>query len=146
MENFPSGVIMKGKYNPLDKRLPRFDGCGQIKAIVRNSRSRCACFWLDVANVSGSGIGIVYGGHGFVPFAVNDELQLTLDTTCAVFVRPLHVKVCVKWREEEDGHAVRVPQTTLGCQIMLVDPIHVVAWKNGLEKLAVLQTGILPHK
>jgi hypothetical protein len=129
---------MKSKRNPLEIRMQRFEGSGQIKALVKNCRSRCACFWLDVENVSGSGICIVHNAHGHIPFSIDDELQVTLDTSCAVFRRPIHVRARVIWRR--DNEAARLigsaePLTCLGCQILLVDPLHSQDWQAGLERL-----------
>lgn len=137
---------MKPDHELMIQRAQRFQTDKQIRAIVKNARSRCACFWLDVANVSESGVGIYYMGRGFVPFSVKDELHLTLDTSAVIFRRPIHITATVKWREDQNtelGDAV-IPVMFLGCQITSVDPIHLKAWKDGIQNLALREgQGIL---
>ncbi len=129
---------MKLDHELMIDRAQRFQTDKQIRAIVKNARSRCACFWLDVANISESGVGIYYLGKGFVPFSVNDELHLTLDTSAVIFRRPIHITATVKWRDDQPtnvGDSI-VPVMFLGCQITFVDPIHMKVWKDGILNLA----------
>lgn len=121
----------------LQPRLPRFEGQGKVRAIVKNARSRCACFWLDVANLSGSGLGIQFIGGGHIPFAIEDELHITIDTSCILFKRPIHITVIVARREDSLVMQDEVERNRVffGCEIKTIDPIHRQVWYDGLEKL-----------
>ncbi len=121
----------------MKSRFQRFNLINGVKTIVKNDRSRCACFWLNLANVSASGVGLEYLGYGHIPFSIGDVLNLTIDTSSSVFRRPIHLKVVVRRKEEgsvalETGTILRV---FLGAELLSVDPLHIKVWEEGLAGL-----------
>lgn len=125
------------KRQNLTARFQRFQiGEPQVSVIVKNARSRCACFWFGLSNLSASGVGLEYIGYGHVPFSQGDVLHLTIDTSCAVFKRPIHLKAVIRRREEEkhedNSGAIRV---FLGAEITSVDTLHESVWLEGLGSL-----------
>lgn len=125
------------KRGPVTSRYQRFNLEKEVTTIVRNARSRCACFWLKVVNVSASGLGIEYRGHGHIPFSVGDELYLTVDMTTAIFRRPIHLKAVVKRRTETpfESETTTANKIFLGIEILSIDVLHQKAWMEGLTKL-----------
>lgn len=129
--------MRQNKRHQMKTRYQRFALEGGVSTIVKNERSRCACFWLHLANVSASGVGLEYRGYGHIPFSIGDVLNLTIDTSSVVFRRPIHIKVVVRRKEEgildtENGQVVRV---FLGAELLSVDPLHEKVWQEGLAGL-----------
>lgn len=125
------------KRQNLTARLQRFELTEpRVCVIVKNARSRCACFWFGLANLSASGVGLEYIGYGHIPFSEGDLLHLTIDTSCAVFKRPIHLKAVIRRREEEKeksgSGALRV---FFGAEITSVDTLHQNVWLEGLASL-----------
>lgn len=129
--------MRQNKRHHMKSRYQRFLLENGVATIVKNDRSRCACFWLNLANVSASGVGLEYRGFGHIPFSIGDVLNLTIDTSSIVFRRPIHLKVVVRRKEEgsvdsENGQLVRV---FLGAELLSVDPLHEKVWLEGLVGL-----------
>jgi hypothetical protein len=96
----------------LQVRLQRFElEPDRLEAIVRHSNSRCSCFWIGVKNISASGLGAEHLGLVYVPFSPGDRLDVTLDISCRVFSRPIHVK-CIVQRREEQQKKINKSSTT----------------------------------
>lgn len=117
---------------------------------MKNTRSRRTCFWFNLLNVSGSGVGISYVGNGFIPFAIGDVLQLTVDLSSVIFARPIHLTVVVRRKTErtvKHGDNL-VSELFLGAEILASDELHKSVWLEGLSTLGdpFQQDNIVPKK
>jgi hypothetical protein len=118
-------------------RLQRFQINQPLTVIVKNARSRMTCFWFNLSNVSASGVGISYGGNGFIPYQVGDVLQLTVDLTSVVFSRPIHITVIVRRKVENRKmlNGRECSEIFFGAEIIKGDELHNGVWLEGLSKL-----------
>ena len=108
----------------------------RVQVIARNSSARFSSFWLELVNLSASGIAIRFVGKGFLPFGIEDSLSLTLDTSSKIFSRPIHLKAKICRREDEElresGDLIYL--VTFGLEIISIDPLHLPIWLDGLKR------------
>ncbi len=126
-----------GNRKSVTARFQRFPITIPVSVIVKNARSRCTCFWFNLANVSASGVGLVYTGNGFIPFVVGDVLHLTVDLSSVVFTRPIHLTAIVRRRNESEtavGDRM-VTEVFLGAEITDSEKLHQTVWLQGLAAL-----------
>ncbi|MFW7377285.1 MAG: PilZ domain-containing protein [Oligoflexus sp.] len=121
----------------LQTRLQRFPTDGfMLKSIIRHSCSRCSSFWLGIRNISQSGLAAEHLGPAFIPFASGDAVELTLDTACKVFSRPIHLSCIVVRRTDLAQRAsMDFHHTIFGLEIISIDERHDYAWQLGLNRL-----------
>ncbi len=120
-------------------RFQRFQITTPVSVIVKNVRSRCTCFWFNLINVSVSGVGLSYRGNGYVPYFEGDVLHLTIDLSCTIFARPIHLTVLVKRRIEKElvssETGEKVIEIFLGGEIKDSEALHRSVWLEGLNSL-----------
>lgn len=111
-------------------------GDDDIQLIAKNRTSRFSCFWMVVNNLSKTGLGVSYVGRGILPIRHNDVLLITLDMTCRVFDRPLHLtcKVVRVQSEENWQNEPGLNRIFLGLKILDIQQQHVTYWDAGLRK------------
>lgn len=114
------------------RKESRMSPDAKVEAIIKNSRLRFSCYWLQVVDISKSGIGIKYEGLGILPLAKGDHLDITLDLSSKVFARPIHLKAqVVHLTEATEGSNCIL----LGLEVSSVEPRHDKAWQEGLQHL-----------
>lgn len=104
----------------------------KMPCIVKNKNSRCSSFWLDVDNISMDGIRLRYNGMGCLPFEEGALLTVTLDLSCVVFNRPIHLLVEVR-------HVLTLDKENsvcLGTKIIEIDELHREIWESGIEDIS----------
>ena len=106
-----------------------------IKLIVRNARLRFSCYWLEVINLSESGIAIKYEGKGILPLKHNDEIDITLDVNSKIFERPILIRGKIVHEEFSKGEDPGSESVLLGIDITEIEPRHEKHWKHGIQKL-----------
>ena len=120
-------------------RLQRFQISAPVSVIVKNVRSRCTCFWFNLTNVSATGVGLSYQGNGYIPFFEGDELHLTVDLSCVIFSRPIHLTVIIRRRGEKivesNDAGGSVTEIFLGGEIKDSEALHRSVWLEGLSTL-----------
>jgi hypothetical protein len=91
---------------------------------------------MTVKDISKTGIGAYYIGRGMIPVRMSDSLSITLDVTCKVFDRPLHLNCQVKrfnfdenWQGEKG-----LNRFFLGLHIEEIQSRHEQYWLEGLRK------------
>jgi len=107
-----------------------------IHLIAKNRTSRFSCFWMVVNDLSKTGIGVSYVGRGILPVRLGDVLMITLDMTCKIFDRPLHL-TCEVVRVGSEENWLDEPglnRIFLGLKVIDIQEQHVVHWDAGLRK------------
>ncbi|MFW7380235.1 MAG: hypothetical protein ACOH5I_15585 [Oligoflexus sp.] len=107
-----------------------------IQLIAKNRTSRFSCFWMIVNDLSKTGLGVSYVGRGILPVRANDILLITLDMTCKIFDRPLHLTCeVVRVSSEECWQGEPgLNRIFLGLKIIDIQQQHIAHWDTGLRK------------
>ncbi len=118
-------------------RSKRFTPSHNMKTIVKNHNARSSSFWLDVENLSDTGVCIGYDGLGCLPIEIGSILNVTLDINCKIFSRPIHLKVEVIRKKFKDieRHIVSSESISLGTKILEVESLHKPIWEEGMKTL-----------
>lgn len=107
-----------------------------IQLIAKNRTSRFSCFWMVVNDISKTGVCVSYEGRGTLPVRMDDVLLITLDVTCKVFDRPLHLSCEVVWIESKEDWQDKpgLNKVFLGLRILEIEEQHLEYWSIGLRK------------
>ena len=113
------------------QRAKRFDLTKPLRLIVRPKGARAYSFWMEASNISTTGLYIYARPNVIVPFTTGTVLEATVDLSCMIFERPLHMVLTVA--RVSAGNKAPMACQGLGTKIESVDSRHVRIFWNGME-------------